>query len=349
MGRLFDMLDVNKTGHINFRSFLSFVHVIRHGSKSQRMKTCFRFFDEDEDDLVNLEDLKYGTERITLMIQGATSTNSKILSDENYHVGEEDESSVTCRTIAESAKELMHATPSHICEKVYDKGPFGMRISTLPEEEYPVVLKILSEAASKRSIETGWRLLRINNVSLKDSTQEFMLETLKGVKFPATLTFHAVNYHHCAICDRRLANTLNSEETYVCGRACKKAVAQIKRAKKIEDYLFPRKVFAKVIHLHEKTAMLFRLLDDSSPEDIKTHRQSQVTRPKQFLEKESERKIQTWAGSGPKTRGPDPQDRRLSKDKAKKFKAAFKKGSRSVANFFGGLVRRRSDADTAKS
>jgi len=179
--RLFDTLDVHKTGDVTFKRFLKAVHTLRYGSKEERTKLCFRFYDFDGDGKINFDDVKLGIDIISNMIEGCRSDEEKKGRMQ------------LCRDLINKGW-LFTKEREIIIEKVFDSGPFGLQLKTNTISAYPLVKKILIESSVEKGIQIGWQLVRINEISFKHCNDSMIYDAMKAVKFPAQAIFRQVVY-----------------------------------------------------------------------------------------------------------------------------------------------------------
>uniref|UniRef100_A0A7S4DIU8 Rab-GAP TBC domain-containing protein n=3 Tax=Lotharella globosa TaxID=91324 RepID=A0A7S4DIU8_9EUKA len=234
--RLFDILDVHNTGNVTFKKFLKTIHILRYGTREERLKLCFEFYDFDGDGAIGLSDLKIGAQLITSMIEGGTSC-------------EDNERRVNlCRDMIYRAYLLNEAEEKFVVKK-FESGPFGLQLTTRSYGDYPMVKKILIETTQDMGIEVGWQLISINEVSFQNFDDNKIYETMKGVMYPALATFRMLKFPH------RNGSTVRSPSE------------EEKRTLSLEK-------FSQVIQMHAKTKALFRLhgavLEHWRPPDPKT-------------------------------------------------------------------------------
>ncbi len=353
--RLFAMVDKHGTKKINFKAFLEFVRVFRQGSKKERMAMCFRYFDTDGDGLVSFYEIARGIAQILPLFpdsqedgdggtKDATNTTSrsrKLAPDaksDGGMRGVDARAAAVSRKMAEGAVELMMAMPSHIRSRTYKSGPFGLQIEVTPGAEYPVVTGLMSERAAKKGSQVGWCMLSVNSVSFRGKGLGEVARLMRESSFPATLLFHIVPYHHCAICDQRLANTGAGEEKFVCSQMCNEALRRASEAKRVETYAFPERLFGKVVFLNDATSAVFRLLEDSTLAKVRTARSRRPSTPSTQLSAAVEGAARSASASLRKDSFGDASDHG-SDDGSPPGRKKHRRGKSSrLSEFFGKLL-----------
>ncbi|GAB5372223.1 hypothetical protein AAMO2058_001647000 [Amorphochlora amoebiformis] len=180
--RFFDVLDTHGTGNVTFKSFLRIVYILRYGTKLQRLRLCYNFFDFDDDGLVGLQDLSMGIKLIGNMVEGAVD-------------GDVD----SCERLKDYAKELMYrahfieGAEEKVVEKVFDCGPFGLQLKTgVTLGAYPMVKRVLMECTQKMGIQVGWQILTVNKVSFKNLDDSAIYKVMKSIHYPASVIFRVL-------------------------------------------------------------------------------------------------------------------------------------------------------------
>eukprot|EP00471_Norrisiella_sphaerica_P009703 CAMPEP_0184498364 /NCGR_PEP_ID=MMETSP0113_2-20130426/38747_1 /TAXON_ID=91329 /ORGANISM="Norrisiella sphaerica, Strain BC52" /LENGTH=786 /DNA_ID=CAMNT_0026885833 /DNA_START=106 /DNA_END=2466 /DNA_ORIENTATION=- len=179
--RLFDTLDVHNTGNVTFKRFLKTVHTLRYGTREERYRLCFAFYDFDGDGKIGVKDMSMGISLISDMIEGWRSGEerkyrAKIARD------------IINKGFKYSGEEEILVT------KEFSSGPFGLQLRTNTATTYPIVKKILIDSTRKKGIHVGWQLKSINESSFKNFDDQKIYSVMKTVKYPALATFRVVRY-----------------------------------------------------------------------------------------------------------------------------------------------------------
>jgi len=172
MHRFFDILDVNNTCNVTFKSFLNAIYTLRYGSPQYRLKLCFHFFDFDSDGRIGISDLNLGLTIISDMIEGYLPDNIKKM--RRFKL----------------ASELLHkakAAEREISLK-FESKPFGIALET--GGFYPIVDGVGN--CDKKEVQIGWELIRINKQSCLNYGKDELFSAMTSVNLPATLTFREV-------------------------------------------------------------------------------------------------------------------------------------------------------------